>query len=261
MQPSVFSLTQGTIPIVVSMPHNGSEFPDEVKSQFVDGALVSRDTDWFLDRLYQFSQNMGCSILSPKYSRYVIDINRAADGSELYPGADNTELCPTTAFNWTKLYPAGKKPQATEISNRVEKYWQPYHQALNDEITRLRVSHPKIILFEAHSIASHVERFFEGQLSDFNFGNNDGKSCSPELIAALQQNLQLNPYSSVFNGRFKGGYITRQYGNPNKGIHAIQLELSQATYMDEDSLGWNDVKAEKVMPKLKQIFEILINTL
>jgi len=256
----VYKLSEGTVPIIISMPHNGSAFPEDLKPQFLPNAFESHDTDWFLDKLYSFSGELGCSILSPYYSRYVIDLNRADDGSELYPGADNTELCPTTAFDWSPLYPSGGKPSLDEINLRIENYWKPYHQALENEINRLRQMFPTVILFEAHSIASQVKRFFPGKLNDFNFGNNNGNSSSQSLMESLQQGLNLNPYSCVFNGRFKGGFITRNYGNPDIGVHAIQLELSQDTYMDEESLSWDEGKAKDVMPKLRSIIELLVKT-
>jgi N-formylglutamate deformylase len=240
------------------MPHNGSAFPDDLKSQFLPNAFESHDTDWFLDRLYAFAKDLGCSIINPHYSRYVIDLNRAADGSELYPGADNTELCPTSAFDWSALYPAGGEPSEEVITSRIENYWKPYHSALNSEIIRLRQQFPEVILFEAHSIASRVKRFFPDKLNDFNFGNNDGKSSSQTFLDNLQNGLNLEPYSCVFNGRFKGGYITRNYGNPNKGIHSIQLELSQDTYMNEETLEWDDAKATQVIPKLNSIIDLLV---
>ncbi len=243
------------------MPHNGSAFPEELQSQFLPNAFESHDTDWFLDILYSFAGDLGCSVLNPYYSRYVIDLNRAADGSELYPGADNTELCPTSAFDWSALYPEDGKPDEKEINCRIEKYWKPYHQALENEINRLRQNHAEVIVFEAHSIASHVKRFFPGKLNDFNFGNNDGKSSSQSIMESLQQGLNLEPYSCVFNGRFKGGFITRNYANPDKGVHTIQLELSQGTYMDEKFLSWDEGKAKDVIPKLRSVIELLVNSL
>ncbi len=258
MESSSIKLYQGTFPVIISMPHNGSAFPQQLESQFLTEALCSRDTDWFLDRLYEFAKTLGCSLIKPHFSRYIIDLNRAVDGSALYPGSENTELCPTTGFDRMPLYPEENIPDHDEIETRKKEYWYPYHQALSNETKRLRNLFPEVIILEAHSIASHVERFFSGKLDDFNFGNNDGKSSSFELIQKLQDKLELEQYSCVFNGRFKGGYITREYGKPEAGVHTIQLELSQDTYMDESTLSWDERKATKVIPKLKQVVEILL---
>ncbi len=252
-----YSLKQGDRAVLLSMPHNGFVFPDEVAQQLLPTALASKDTDWFLHRLYQFAENAGCSILKPLYSRYVIDLNRAMDGAELYPGKDTTELCPSTAFDRSALYQAGKKPDALEINRRIKQYWKPYHQALQAEIDRLVSVHSQIVLFEAHSIASVVPRFFSGKLDDFNFGTNDGNSCAPALLRYIQQKFKAKPYNSVYNGRFKGGYITRHYGQPTHGVHGIQLELSQATYLHEAELSWDEGKASHLIPYLEQLFNLI----
>jgi N-formylglutamate deformylase len=203
------------------------------------------DTDWYMDKLYNFAQAMGIYLLTPKYSRYVIDLNRSPTGKALYAGANNTELCPTTAFDLSGLYIVGQQPSNQEISKRVNYYWQPYHQALADTLATLKQKYGKVVLLDAHSILSQVPRFFSGKLPDFNFGTADGSSCSPALLEKIQQ-LNFNPYSSVYNQRFKGGYITRAYGDPSNNIHAIQLELSQHTYMDEPTNHYNKEKAEQV---------------
>ena len=209
-----------------------------------------------MDKLYDFAQELGISIISPKYSRYVIDLNRDISGINLYPGANSTELCPTTAFDLSPLYLDGQKPDEQEIERRIKLYWQPYHQAISSTLATMKAQFGKVVLLDAHSILSHVPRFFEGQLPDFNFGNVDGLSCSPELISKVEQ-LDFSPYSSVINGRFKGGYITRAYGKPDEDIHALQLELSQRTYMDEPSDHYNEDKAEKVKQKLQSFVRCL----
>ncbi|HFB64840.1 MAG TPA: N-formylglutamate deformylase, partial [Aeromonadales bacterium] len=247
----------GSSPILISMPHNGSLIPFNLSSTMHDYALQSRDSDWFLDKLYDFTRSENISLIVPKLSRYAIDLNRSPDDKPLYSGADNTELCPTTQFDRKPLYLADKSPSDEQITARIQQYWLPYHQALQQQLQRLKQLHPVVILFDAHSIASRVPRFFEGQLPDFNFGTNDGKSCSSELLDKIKREFLLEGYSSVYNDRFKGGYITRHYGDPAQGIHSIQLELSQATYMNENDLSWNVAKANKVIPHLKQLIKII----
>ncbi|NQZ26014.1 MAG: N-formylglutamate deformylase [Colwellia sp.] len=247
-----YDLVTGKIGMLISMPHNGQLIPDSIAATMTNTGHQVPDTDWYMDKLYDFAQGLGISIIKPKYSRYVIDLNRNIDGINLYPGANSTELCPTTAFDLSPLYISGQEPDEAEIKRRIELYWQPYHQALNDTLAQMKAQFGKVILLDAHSILSHVPRFFDGQLPDFNFGSANGESCSSELINKIAM-LDLSPYSSVVNGRFKGGYITRGYGNPKENIHAVQLELSQHTYMDEPSDRYNEQKAAQVKEKL-QVF-------
>ncbi len=253
-----FEYIKGTQPLLISMPHNASEIPDEVISLLTEDAKQSKDKDWFIDRLYDFSEDLGVHILKPKWSRYYIDLNRDPDGKDLNPGADNTELCTTTGFDSRAIYLTGKQPTKQQINERVDSAWKPYHQCIKDKLAEIVSEYGYAILFDAHSIASHVPRFFEGQLPDFNFGTSAGKSCDSSLLALIE-NLDYQQWSRVSNGRFKGGYITRHYGNPENNIHAIQLELSQATYMDESTLSWDAVKADKVKVQLQTIILSLLN--
>ncbi|REL31451.1 N-formylglutamate deformylase [Thalassotalea euphylliae] len=252
-----YSLHQGSTPLLISMPHNGQAIPNDIAANMTADGLAVRDTDWHLDKLYDFAEAMGASIIAPKYNRYVIDLNRNPKGVNLYPGANSTELCPTSAFDLSPLYVDGKVPSSAEIERRVELYWQPYHQALANELAAIKQKFGGAVLLEAHSILSHVPRFFDGRLPDFNFGSADGKSCAPTLIEQVEA-INFAPYSQVTNGRFKGGYITRTYGNPEQNIHALQLELSQITYMDEQSLSYSSSRAEQVQPKLKSLVSALI---
>ncbi len=245
-----FKLSKGQIGMLISMPHNGQLLPRDIVDTMTETGKKVPDTDWYMDKLYDFAQELGIATLTPKYSRYVIDLNRDISGINLYPGANSTELCPTTAFDLSPLYPDGNEPNQQEIQRRIELYWQPYHQAIADTLAAMRRQFGRVVLLDAHSILSQVPRFFSGQLPDFNFGSADGKSCSEELIEKVKT-LDLSPYSSVVNGRFKGGYITRAYGKPDENIHALQLELSQNTYMDEPSANYNHEKAKNVKEKLK----------
>jgi N-formylglutamate deformylase len=251
-----YDLVTGDIGMLISMPHNGQLIPEEIAQTMTEKAQHVADTDWYMDKLYDFAQGLGVSVIKPKYSRYVIDLNRNIDGVNLYPGANSTELCPTTAFDLSPLYKLGQEPDDTEIQRRIALYWQPYHQALRDTLAQMKAKFGKVVLLDAHSILSEVPRFFEGQLPDFNFGNANGASCSDDLMAEIMQ-LDLSPYSSVANGRFKGGFITRGFGKPEEDIHTVQLELSQHTYMDEPSDHYNEKKAAQVKSKLKAFVNCL----
>jgi len=251
-----YDLITGNVGMLISMPHNGQLIPQDIASSMTATAGKVPDTDWYMDKLYDFAQDLGISIIKPKYSRYVIDLNRNIDGVNLYPGANSTELCPTTAFDLSSLYLSGQEPDEFEIKRRIDCYWQPYHQALKNTLADMKVQFGKVVLLDAHSILSQVPRFFTGQLPDFNFGNVNGQSCSAELIEHIE-NLNLAPYTTVVNGRFKGGYITRGYGDPAANIHAVQLELSQHTYMDEPSDQYNEKKARQVKKKLRIFVQCL----
>lgn len=253
----IFSLTQGSSPLLISIPHLGTRIPDDIAPTMTDTALACDDTDWHLDRLYQFAVELGASVLTPTYSRYVIDLNRPPDGASLYPGLSTTGLCPIDTFNEEPLYLDGQNPDKAEQERRCAMYWRPYHDALQAEIDRILFEHGRVLLWEAHSIRSRVPRFFEGRLPDFNFGSANDRSALTGLVHTLSDNInQHSHYSAVANGRFKGGYITRQYGRPDQGVHAIQLELAQCTYMQESRpYAYDEAKAREVAPHIRQAIE------
>jgi N-formylglutamate deformylase len=258
MQP--YTLIQGSAPLLISLPHSGTHIPDAIKAGMTDTALVLEDTDWYVDRLYAFAESLGASIIKPLCSRYVIDLNRPPDNAELYPGANGTELCPTSTFAEQPLYREGCQPSEADVTARLTQYWQPYHQALAGELARIKEQHGLAVLFEGHSIRSVVPRLFAGRLPDFNIGTADGHSCSPQMTAAVDQLLAAQTrYSHVVNQRFKGGYITRQYGQPSENIHALQLELAQITYMQEQPpFAFEPSIAEQVSPLLQGLIAALL---
>jgi N-formylglutamate deformylase len=229
-----FHFNAGSVPLLVSMPHVGTDIPDDVARQFVPEAMVRADTDWHLVRLYDFLGEMGASTIAARWSRYVIDLNRPPEDTNLYPGMDTTGLCPVDTFGRAPLYAEGAAPSEADVQQRLERHWRPYHNRLREELDRLLALHGKVVLWDAHSIASVVPRFFEGRLPDLNFGTADGKSCAPSLQEAVTAAARAqDQFSVAVNGRFKGGYITRHYGQPDTNVHAIQLEMCQCLYMDE----------------------------
>ena len=228
-----YELLRGDAPLLVSMPHVGIGLPVELAERLTPEALTLADTDWHLPLVYDFVRALGGSLLVATQSRYLIDLNRPPDGSSLYPGKTTTGLAPTETFRGEPLY-RGAPPDAAEIAVRREQWWRPYHDALGAELARLRDRHPRVVLWDAHSIASVLPRFFEGRLPDLNFGTADGASCDPTLIEAVLAPVRAQQaYTWVLNGRYKGGHITRSHGRPAAGVHAIQLEMVQAVYMDE----------------------------
>jgi len=280
--PSWLVLSRGSAPLIVSMPHTGSGIPDEFAPRFFSTWLARKDADWWVERLYDFADALGATILRTTISRSVIDVNRDPTGRSLYPGQATTELCPTTSFDGEALYREGLEPDEQEIARRRGQFFEPYHATLKAEIARLREIHPKLVLFEAHSIRSKIPRLFEGELPNFNLGTNSGKSCDPMLTEAIEracdaphfpppraqrtgevpakraegESNALAPSGAsrhlprtsckggkvsgggkkltrATNGRFKGGYTTRHYGEPARGVHAVQLELAMRGYMQE----------------------------
>ncbi|MBL4838095.1 MAG: N-formylglutamate deformylase [Kordiimonadaceae bacterium] len=226
-------MKRGTSPLIVSLPHSGTAL-GPFASRMTEIAQQNADCDWHLPTLYSFLYLDDATVLRAKYSRYVIDLNRDPTGKSLYPGQNVTELCPTTTFDNSPIYIAGQQPTEAEIETRIDQYWVPYHDALQAEISRVKDMFGFALLWDAHSVRSCVPRFFEGTLPDLNFGTNDNQTCDPALVnRVLDSATQLKGYETVLNGRFKGGYITRTYGDPRNNVHALQLELSQATYMKE----------------------------
>ncbi|NCT83659.1 MAG: N-formylglutamate deformylase [Comamonadaceae bacterium] len=261
---SVFRLQQGRVPLLISLPHVGTEIPPELQGRLQPRALASEDTDWHLERLYApLAQKLGASLLVPRYSRYVIDLNRPPDDRPLYPGAvGGTGLVPTRFFSSEPLYRDGAEPDAADIAARRQAYWQPYHDALDAELQRLQAEHGQVLLFEGHSIRSVLPWLFDGELPALNLGTADGASCAPALTERLAALLAgQTRFSQVVNGRFKGGYITRHHGRPEQGRHAVQLEMCQRCYMDEaaDPAGaFDETRAAEVAPLLESLLQEML---
>ena len=254
-QTALFALYQGTSPLLISFPHVGQQIPEQFRHRLVERALAVEDTDWNLDRLYAFARALGASMLVPVTSRFVVDLNRPSDNRPMYPGQNNTELCPTRFFTGEPIYREGCEPDSAEVAQRVAAWWQPYHDALAGELERLRAQHGHAVLFDAHSIKGELPWLFPGQLPDMNIGTATGTSCAPSLRSAVETVLAIQDrYSWVLDGRFKGGHITRTYGRPDTGIHAVQLEMSWRAYMLEDPpYVWNDERASAVTPLLESL--------
>jgi N-formylglutamate deformylase len=248
-----FSLRQGHVPLLVSMPHVGTEIPVDLRARYVPRALAVEDADWHLERLYAFADAMGASVLQPRHARYVIDLNRPPDDAPMYPGASNTELCPTRFFTGDPLHGQGRAPDATERLRLRALYWQPYHDALAAELKRLREAHGFAVLWDAHSIRSQIPWLFDGVLPDLNIGTAGGASAAPQVTEAVAGAAAAWPgVSHVVNGRFKGGHITRHYGRPHEGVHAVQLEMVQKLYMEEQApFAYDESKAREIQPVLQ----------
>jgi N-formylglutamate deformylase len=254
-----FTLLRGDTPLLISLPHDGGCLTPDLVPRLTPAARAVPDTDWQMSRLYSFAGELGASLLIPRYSRYLVDLNRPSTDVSLYPGQNTTGLCPTRRFDGGEVYLPGEEPDAAEIARRVDRYWRPYHHAIEDEIARLRADFGRVVLWEGHSIASRLPFLFEGQLPALNIGTVDGSSCSAwlqERLASLCAEQQ--DYDWVVDGRFKGGYITRHYGRPADGVHAVQLEIAQYAYMDEQTTQWLPERAEKLQKLLRRMLEVAL---
>ena len=258
----VVTLTRGSVPLLVSMPHIGTHIPQDLQAQYVPEALAVEDTDWHLQRLYNFLGEMGASVLVPHTSRYVIDLNRPPDDAPMYPGASNTELCPTRFFTGELLYLPGCAPDEAERARRRDTYWQPYHAALAGELVRLKALHGYALLWDAHSIRSQIPWLFEGRLPDLSIGTASGASADARITDAVMQACAAHSQvSAVANGRFKGGYITRHYGQPANQVHAVQLEMCQSLYMQEVSpYAYDEPLAACIQPILHKMVTSALET-
>jgi N-formylglutamate deformylase len=255
----VFDFHRGSTPLLISVPHVGTAFPADQQQRYTARALLAEDTDWFLERLYAFAKDMGAGLIVPRYSRYLIDLNRPSENTPMYAGQNNTELCPTQHFTGDAIYRPGQAPDDAEIQRRICHYWQPYHDTLRSELARLKAAHGHAVLFDAHSIKSELPWLFDGQLPHMNLGTVDGASCHADLRAALAAVFAAqSTYSHVLDGRFKGGHITRHFGDPPNGIHTVQLEMCWRAYMQEEPpLVWHPACAAEVTPLLRQLVQVM----
>jgi len=255
------TVTRGASPLVISVPHGGTVLPPGIAAQLTPLALAVPDTDWHVDRLYAFAQSLNASMIVARLSRYVIDLNRPPDDAALYSASPQTGLCPALTFAGEPLYLDGRTtvPQ-TEVAQRREQYWQPYHAELRALLDAARARHGYALLLDAHSIRSVVPRLFAGRLPDINIGTNEGRSCSPRVAAALRAPLEGQAhFSHVFDGRFKGGHITRHYGQPAGDVHAVQIELAQSGYMDESTAAYDTARAAPLQSLLRALLEALLS--
>ena len=255
----LWNLHRGDSPLVIDVPHSGTHLPDVLRSRLTSIARTVPDTDWHVDRLYAFAGDEGATLFRATHSRYVVDLNRDPSGMALYAGADNTELCPTRTFGDEAIYVEGEAPLPAEIADRCATYFAPYHAALDAELVRVRERHGFAVILDGHSIRAEVPRFFAGRLPDLNLGTANGASCMPQLQACAAGVLaEAEGFTHVVNGRFKGGWITRQYGRPHDGVHALQLEMAQDCYMDEaPPYRWDPARAGR----LARVLQCLVRAL
>jgi N-formylglutamate deformylase len=261
------TIRRGGAPLVLSIPHAGTEIPASIETRLISSWLSRKDTDWWIDQLYEMASLFDATVVRTAISRTVIDVNRDPWGNSLYPGQVTTELCPTTTFDGEPLYGEGQTPEAAEIEMRKSRWFEPYHAALSVELARLRREHQRVVLYDCHSIRSSIPRLFDGLLPNFNIGTNSAASCGPDLTAAVEAACAATSFSRVIDGRFRGGFITRHHGKPHAGVHAIQMELACRGYLPEpigrvDEASWppafNEAYAAPMTAALSQILAVCI---
>lgn len=253
-----YSFYEGTAPLLISVPHDGRQVPASLQARMTKEGRALPDTDWHVARLYDFARELGAHLLVANYSRYVIDLNRPASDESLYPGQLATGLCPLQTFAGEDIYRTGKLT-AHEIADRVAAYWQPYHDRIRDTLDAMHARHGYAVIWDAHSIASRVPRLFDGELPALNVGTFNGRSCAKPLESALFAVARCSAYSAVLNGRFRGGYITRHYGDPARDVHAVQLEIAQRVYMDELTTAFDAGKADRLRGTLQAMLETILD--
>jgi N-formylglutamate amidohydrolase len=251
----LWTLHRGDSPLVIDVPHAGTYLPDALRPRLTAVAQTVPDTDWHVEKLYAFAAAEGATLFCATHSRYVVDLNRDPSGAALYAGVDNTELCPTRTFGGEPIYVGGLEPTSAEVADRIVGSFAPYHAALAAEIARVRDRHGVAIVLDGHSIRGVVPRFFAGRLPDLNLGTASGASCAPALEARAARVLaDAQGFTHIVNGRFKGGWITRHYGRPQDGVHALQLEIAQDCYMDEaPPFRWDPARAARLGQVLRRL--------
>lgn len=253
------TVSRGASPLILSMPHPGTALPSEIAAALNERGRLVEDTDWHMRELYGFAERFRPTIVEAQLSRFVIDLNRDPSGVSLYPGQATTELVPTTTFAGDPIWQT--PPDETEIARRRERYFEPYHDALSAEITRVKAEHRFCLLWDCHSIKSVIPRLFPGTLPVLNLGTNAGTSCSPTVEAAAAAAMAKQPLTQVVNGRFKGGWITRRYGRPAEHVHAIQMEKALSAYLLAEDAPWtfDPAKAEALQRALDAIISAALD--
>lgn len=253
--------TAPEVPLLVSIPHTGTLVPPDIAARFSGPDVAALpDTDWHLHDLYDFVPAMGAWTIHAVYSRFVVDLNRPADGSPLYPGRDETGLLPKSTFASRPIYAPGQEPNEAEIADRTGQFWRPYHAALAARIEDLKARFGYALLWDAHSIESVVPRFFDGELPGLMLGDVDGSSAAKAISDAVYGVHQRSGFSFQRNKPFKGGFITRSFGKPDQRVHALQLEMSQRLYMVEGPpFAFDAARANALRPTLQASLQAFLD--
>ena len=255
----IYTFSDGKLPLLVSIPHDGRALMPGQQYDMTAAGKAIPDTDWHVRALYDFANDFGASVIGANYSRYVIDLNRPANDAALYENQRSTGLCPVRTFDGEEIYRDGFEVTPRDRQHRIRTYWNPYHARIRAVLGDLHSQFGYALLWDAHSIRSEVPSLFDGRLSDLNLGTNDGSSCDERLCEDVTAVAKSSDYSVVLNGRFKGGYITRRYGRPGDGVHALQLELALQTYMDESGGQYEQGRADRLQGTLSDMLAAFVD--
>ncbi|MEP6828591.1 MAG: N-formylglutamate deformylase [Aestuariivirga sp.] len=257
-----FDVKEGRGPIILCQPHGSTFVPAEIWTKLNDNGRKLADTDWHIGRLYDGLRD-DVTVVSANFHRYVIDANRDPSGATLYPGQNTTGLCPLTDFNGSPIYQSGAEPDDAEIARHLEQFHKPYHAAVLGQVGRVKAQHGFAIIYDCHSIRSQIPHLFEGTLPDLNIGTDNGKTCAKAIEQHVLEIAKASGFTSVLNGRFRGGWTTRHYGRPAENVHAIQMEISQSAYLESEAAPWNfySTKAAMLRPNLAKILNSLESAL
>ncbi|MEX0327427.1 MAG: N-formylglutamate deformylase [Ruegeria sp.] len=257
----VFDVHRGDGPIVLGQPHGGTYVPEDIADRLNENGKRLADTDWHINRLYEAIWPTA-TVVQSNVHRYVIDANRDPAGVSLYPGQNTTTLVPMTDFDGKSIWKDGKEPTGGDVEARRQAYYAPYHTALAAELDRVKAKHGIAVLFDCHSIRSRIPYLFQGTLPEMNIGTDGGATCAPTIEAIAHEFSASSPYSTVLNGRFRGGWTTRHYGRPSEGMHAIQMELAQSAYLTAEAAPWayDEQKATRLRRWLHDILDAIEDT-
>ena len=254
---AVFEVSRGSSPVILAFPHTGTEVPPDIRARLNDNGRLIADTDWHIHTLYA-GLLPDATTVRATFHRYCIDANRDPAGTSLYPGQNTTGLVPATDFDGKPIWNEGEAPAEADIAARLDDFHRPYHAALAAEVERVRAEHGVAVLYDCHSIRSLIPFLFEGRLPDFNIGTDNGRTCAPAIETATAEiAARAEGYTHILNGRFKGGWTTRHYGRPQTGVHAIQMELAQASHLATEAppFAYDSGKADRLRVHLKSILE------
>lgn len=252
------------VPFILSVPHCGTSFPDELTSHYIPEKMQAPDdTDWFVHELYNFASELGITIVHARYSRWVIDLNRDPESAPLYnDGRIITGLTPNTDFFGDPIYVSeAHEPDMVEVKRRLYTYYWPYYEQVQQLLDARKEQFGKVLLWDAHSIRHFVPTIREDVFPDMILGNNDETTAHPAIIETALNTLRSGSYGVNHNTPFRGGHITRYFGKPENNVHALQLEMNKILYMDDKELHFHEDRANKVREVLKTTFEALIDTI
>lgn len=255
-----YTFDRGESPLLISIPHDGRELAPGMTERMTDRGLSLPDTDWHVRQLYEFASAIGAGTIAANYSRYVVDLNRPSTDEALYAAQLSTGLCPTRTFGGESLYRTADVINGDELQQRVETYWLPYHARIGNELSQIKKKFGYALLWDAHSIRTLVPDLFDGELPELSIGTNSGSSCDRSLEIAVAAVAKESRFSSVCNGRFMGGHITRFFGDPAQNVHALQLELTQHCYMDEESGEYAQQSAAILIDTLQTMLLVLLQS-